>query len=98
MLREKQDKNLSPSVTILLDYYNCIDKRSKAEFLAFNGCMQKEKVEPLFKDSEPLFDEVTLPFDIDDEIPDYAPEPPFVPEFEEPITSTPLDSEDELPF
>lgn len=77
---------------------DCIDKRSKAEFLAFNGCMQKEKVEPLFKDSEPLFDEVTLPFDIDDEIPDYAPEPPFVPEFEEPVTSTPLDSEDELPF
>ncbi|MCR5440084.1 MAG: hypothetical protein K6F01_11735 [Selenomonas sp.] len=84
-----------PTVEEMNFVLDCIDKRSKAEFLAFNSCMQKEK-------AEPLFDEVTLPFDnvipIDDEIPDYTPEPPFVPEFEEPTTSTPLDSEDDLPF
>ena len=85
---------------------DCIDKRSKAEFLTLTNSIHKESVEPLFKDSEPIFDEVTLPFDDtvptneDELLPDYAEDEDsaFVPEFKQPITYTPLDADNELPF
>lgn len=97
-----------PSLEEMNFILDCIDKRSKAEFLTLTNSIEKESVEPLFKDSEPIFDEVTLPFDDtvptneDELLPDYAedkePESAFVPEFKQPVTYTPLDADNELPF
>lgn len=96
-----------PSLEEMNFVLDCIDKRSKAEFLTLTNSIEKESVEPLFKDSEPIFDEVTLPFDDtvptneDELLPDYAEEEPesaFVPEFKQPVTYTPLDADNELPF
>ncbi len=117
-------------LNFVMDY---LDKRGKAEYVAFNNSMYTEMTEPqkealLKGKNNPIthieddYDEfIGLPDD-DDEVedivvcdennepidvvydspiqltPDEEKNSPFTPKFKPPVTSTPMDSEDELPF
>lgn len=75
-----------PNLEELNYILNCLEKRSKAEYVSFSGGIPFDE------------EEITLEELIDEEHPNYHPEYPFVPEFKEPVTSTPLDADNEIPF
>lgn len=124
-------------LNFVMDYLN---KRGRAEFLAFNNSMYSEMTEPhkeavlngqadvmgqtddvdydeimaMTESDEEDFEDIIVcnennePIDVvydnpeDDEpiplMPEEEAKSPFTPKFKPPVTSTPLDSDDELPF
>lgn len=81
-----------------------LNKHGRAECLAFNGCFETEVAEgyPIIyseEEQQPVLDDESIPLFADDvPISTKKTKPVFTPRFEEQATSTPLDSEDELPF
>ena len=121
----------SPTLEELNEVIKYLNRRGKAEFLAFNNSIEVEVAEGYpIQTSNSVPPETSCPFSDDEEIPegfDDTPEEPiivcdenhepidtipeedvfripnenfspFTPKFQKPVTSTPLDSEDELPF
>ena len=98
-----EHKPTQEEMNFILDHLN---KHGRGEFLAFNGCFETEVAEgyPIIYNEveEPsLDDDESIPLFADDDIPTEAPassKPVFTPRFVDPVTSTPLDSIDDLPF
>lgn len=95
-----EHKPTQEETNFIIDHLN---KHGKGEFLAFNGCFDTETAEgyPIIYQEEEsaTLDDEHIPLFADDvPIEIHKSKPVFTPRFVKPSTSTPLDSEDELPF
>ncbi len=95
-----EHKPTQEETNFIIDHLN---KHGKAEGLAFNGCFESEVAEGypiIYNEEQPSsLDDEHIPLFADDvPIEIHKSKPVFTPRFVKPSTSTPLDSEDDLPF
>lgn len=97
-----EHKPSQEETNFILDHLN---KHGKAECLAFNGCFETEVANgyPIIYNEEEQpssLDDEHIPLFADDnvQIEVHKSKPVFTPRFVKPSTSTPFDSEDDLPF